>query len=237
MNGKCALFSVVFFISLVASPVFAQTDSLTVKDERVVQQGRNSLATSTFLGKLPYFLDDLMVVVGYSRSGIYMSRFYPDTKRIGGLVLGVENYFPVLPKAFLHYGVHTTSRGLLHTPYDVKLRTQYVDVPLFLSYELPELRQYNLSIQLGMQYSGQLSARLRNDYPETSSFNYELAQLRKHHLGYVFGLSLEHKSWYGRVRMLPNLSKLVANDQGMNTSLQIEFGFFPFRNLRRVPAY
>ena len=237
MNGKLALFSVVFFNSVFTSPVSAQTDSLTVNEDSVVNEERNLLVTSTFWGELPYFFDDLMVVVGYGRSGVYMSRFYPDTKRIGGLVLGIENYFPVLPKAFLHYGVHTTSRGLLHTPYDVKLRTQYLDVPLFLSYELPELRQYNLSVQLGMQYSGQLSGRLRGAYPDDFTFRYDPAQLRKHHLGYVFGLSLEHKSWYGRVRMLPTLTKLVANDQGMNTSLQIEFGFFPFRNLRKVPAF
>jgi hypothetical protein len=51
-------------------------------------------------GNLPYFMDNVFVVAGFNRSGLYSGPQFRNLSYTGGVNAGIEAYTPVGPKSF-----------------------------------------------------------------------------------------------------------------------------------------
>jgi hypothetical protein len=184
---------------------------------------------------LPYFFDDLLVSAGINRSGLYYSPNYLELSHLTGFQVGIENYYPILDKAFIHYGVIFSMRGFAHTPWNNNFRTTNIDVPIYLAYELPALRHYDLRLLLGIQVTRLLSAKSSTNYPTgiENNYLYDSNRFSKTDFGFTAGLSMEHYNHYFRVRMYNGYVKLMQDDQGMNSGFFFDYGYFIFRGLRK----
>jgi hypothetical protein len=200
--------------------------------------GRNS---NLNWNNLPYFMDDLMLVGGLNRTGIHYSNHFRQLRVDNGFNLGFENYVPMLPKAFLHYGLFFNHASIRYTATDDRngtIKLNKLDIPVFMAYELPVFRQFDWRFFLGAQVSYRIGGASVNlppaegitTMPIVSAF--DPTRFQRFDLGMNFGLSMEYNSWYGRIRNFTGTRKLDVNDTGMLNSWHIEVGYFLFRNLR-----
>jgi hypothetical protein len=184
---------------------------------------------------LPYFFDDMIITAGINRSSLYYTPNYLQITHSTGFQIGIENYYPVLDKAFLHYGLIFSRRGFNHEAYNVRFSTHNIDLPVYMAYELPAFREYDLRLFFGAQVSTMLGARPKGIYPTDigPAYRYETNRFTKVDFGFTFGLSIEQKNYYTRFRIFNGYVKLMPDDQGMNASFAMDFGYFLFRGMRK----
>ncbi|HMP98652.1 MAG TPA: outer membrane beta-barrel protein [Cyclobacteriaceae bacterium] len=186
---------------------------------------------------LPYIFDDMSIIAGVSRSGLHYTANYRELSHIGGWTLGVEDFVPVFERAFLHFGVKYARRGFEHSRHDIKFITHNIDMPLFLSYELPAMRLYDFRLFFGAQTSIRTGSNRQGNYgvplPGETFYTYIPSQFNRFDFGFTFGLSAEVKDFYIRMRAFSGYFKLMPDDTGMNSAFSLEVGYFVFRNLRR----
>lgn len=186
---------------------------------------------------LPYFMDDIMVIGGINRSGLYYTVNYLELAHKTGFQIGIENYTPLLEKAFLHYGVLYANRGFEHERHSITFTTHNLDIPLFLAYELPANRRFDWRFYVGTQISTRIGASASANYqsPELGDdyFRYFPDRFQRMDWGFSWGSSMEYGDFYWRFRAFSGVVKLTPEDQGMNSSFSLEFGYFPFRRLRK----
>lgn len=182
---------------------------------------------------LPYAFDDLSIMVGFTNSNLYYSNHYRELSFTPGFTIGAEDFFPVFDKAFLHVGLKYTQLGFEHSAYDMVFTTHHIDVPFFLSYELPELREIDFRLLIGSRFLFRTGSTIKGSYPAASDiYRFIPTQFSHFDFGFTFGLSAEYKNFYTSLRGYTGFIKLMPDDTGMNTSYGLELGYFIFRNLR-----
>lgn len=191
-----------------------------------------------FFHRLPYLFDDLLVIGGVSQNGLYYTRNFRELGHTTGWQIGVENYYPVFDRAFLHYGFIYSERGFAHTARGVEFTKTYFDVPLFLSYELPELEFLDWRLIMGAKFSYMLEAGQSGEYSDAVNgdefFRYDRDDFHNLDWGFFVGFSFEKKDFYLRVSAYTGVVKLVPQDQGMRSSFSLDLGYFLFRGLREL---
>ncbi|MBX2946553.1 MAG: outer membrane beta-barrel protein [Cyclobacteriaceae bacterium] len=219
------------------------TDSLKVlaaqeiKTEHSVTHHQNKTRKKIWpidWNNLPYSFDDMTLLVGINTSGIYYSNNYRELSYITGYSIGVEDFIPVFERAFFHFGLKYTRRGFEHSDYHVKFKTHNIDVPLFLSYELPALRMNDLRLLIGSQLVFRTGSTTEGAYTSPGDYyRYYPTQFSNFDFGFMFGLSAEFNNFYTTVRSFSGFVKLMPDDTGMNSTFSLEVGYFIFRNLRK----
>jgi hypothetical protein len=189
--------------------------------------------------KLPYFLDDYFFLFSLNQSGMYWSNQFRELSYGSGFSIGFEGYMPLERIAFLNYGIHFTQRNFSHNLENaIGVRSSYLDFPIFVSYELPELRRYDFRFLLGGQTNFRLKSRIIGEYSsavieDPNSFNYDVNLFRSFDLGFLFGLSAEYENIYIRARSYVGVNKLMETEQGSMNSFSLDFGYFLTRRFRR----
>lgn len=187
-------------------------------------------------GQFPYFLDDVMFIVGLNRSGLYYSQHYRDLDYKGGFTIGLEGYSPVFDKATFHYGIIFSQLGFYQKSSDITFDTYHLEFPVFLAYELPAFRQFEWRLIIGSQINYRVGSDQSGPYmvfnPE-ETFIYNTRGFRRMDWGFAFGLSAEYNNFYIRLRSFSGVVKLVRQDQAMMNSWTMEIGYFIFRGLRQ----
>lgn len=227
-------------LSFEVDPSSGNPNNLPVDSNSRSFNRKNQLATqkeNSFINwsNLPYFMDDLMFIGGLNRSGLHYSNEFRNLRVGNGWNFGIENYYPLLPKTFFHYGLNFSRHTFTHYNFDIQLRQ--LNVPLIMAYELPVFRNFDFRFLLG----GQLSFFRRGGYnipstvtPQDGILIFDGYDYQRFDLGMCFGLSMEYNDLYGRIRNYTGTRKLIPNDTGMLNSWHIEIGYFPFRKLRNV---
>ena len=186
--------------------------------------------------RLPYFFDDIMVVFGVSNSGVYYTPNYESLAHVPGLKLGLESYFPVFPRAFLHFGVLGNRRGFEHASAGRTFNSLFIEMPLFLSYELPELEFMDWRFIAGTKFAYLMSTESLDSgagHQEAEDlFHYDPESFNHLDWGFYVGMSFEKRNFYLRISSYTGVVKLVPTDQGMRAEFSLDLGFFPFRSLR-----
>lgn len=240
----CCLLLLLFQTAFSQNKEDATVDTLTLttvlninesnEPEAVTEKTKKKLR----LNNLPYFFDDLLVTGGFNMNGIYYSYYYKELSYLPGYQVGIENFYPILKKGFLHYGIVYAGRGLKHDAHGIIFRTHYLDFPLYVSYELPALQTIDFRVLFGTQFSALLGASQSKNYNELYNgenefYQYNPQQFRKLDAGFNFGFSAEYKDVFFRVRTFVGLAKLMPNEQGMNNAFMFDVGYFPFRKFRK----
>lgn len=188
-------------------------------------------------GNMPFIFDDLMIIGGINKSNIHYSQNYRELGDINGFNVGLEVYTPVWEKAYLHIGTQIARRGFTHTMHSVEFRTTHIDIPMFLSYELPPFPKYDIRLLIGSQFSFRTSTNQIGGYSTNSTnindFHYKPDDFRDFDWGMTWGLSGEINKFTLRLRSYIGLTKVVRSDQGMNSAFMIEGGYFLFRGMRK----
>lgn len=186
---------------------------------------------------LPFMFDDMTLIVGINRSGLFYTENYRELSHVGGYTIGVEDFIPVFERAFFHFGVKYARRGFEHSRHSIKFKTHNIDMPLFLSYELPAMRMYDLRLLFGTQTTYRTGSTMQGVYPATSPtgpfYRYMPTSFRHFDFGFTFGLSAEHNDFYFRLRGFSGFVNIMPDDTGMNSSFSLEIGYFILRNLRQ----
>ena len=183
---------------------------------------------------LPYFMDDLKVMIGFNRSGIYWSDQFRDLSYGSGLLFGIEGFIPMGNISFFHYGMHFSTRNFSHLS-QVSFRTNHLDFPIFASFSLPEFRSIDWRFLLGTQLSARVGASQSGVYPigPQDQFQFDTNDFKNFDGGMFFGLSAEKNDFYFRLRSYVGVNKLDRKDQGGMNAFYIDFGYFLFRRYRQ----
>ncbi|MFN3528492.1 MAG: outer membrane beta-barrel protein [Bacteroidia bacterium] len=191
--------------------------------------------------QLPFFIDDIMLVGGLSATNIHYSNEFRHLSMRSGFNFGIENYFPLLPKAFLHYGLHYSRANISYQPLDAtraNISFGRIDIPIYMAYELPVMRQTDFRIFLGTQLafrtgSGSIdfpAGFAQPPYPSVYVLNSD--NFQRFDYGLNWGLSMEYDKWFWRMRSYIGTRRLFSNDTGMFSAFYLEGGFFLFRHLK-----
>lgn len=184
---------------------------------------------------LPYILDDFMIIGSVDRNGIYMAKDFRYLNYATAVGMGAEVYYPLMDKAFLHTGLLFKNRKFEHGFPEAIFHNYWLCLPVFLAYELPSLKKWDLRFLVGFESSVKLNSSLKKPYSLSghgSDFYYNAEEFRKSDIGLTFGLSIEKYSYYLRLRHFIGTANVMKNVQGSNHSYSLEFGYFIFRNLR-----
>jgi len=221
--------------------------TLILHTPRLRAQDTDSLRTNAFnfdidFSRVSYLLGDVMVVGNYCRSFVGMSRDYQDLTAAHGYGISFESYTPLMPKAFLNYGVGYTNKGFTHTPpplgQAIDYRLHYVEVPFYLSYELPELRDLDLRFCIGGQLSYLAHATSTGSLDELRAMEYsrhifEPDGFTRLDLALLFGLSIERGRFFSRARGVVGSAMVSPPNTGQMTAFYLDLGYFPFRRSQR----
>lgn len=225
-NGCLLLVFLVFFCSYVQ--IYAQDASNEELTEEELE-GKESKWSN-----LPYFMDDLKVVIGFNRSGLYWSDQFRDLSYGSGVLFGLEGFIPMGKISFFHYGMHYSTRNFSHLN-QVTFRTNHLDFPIFASFSLPEFRSIDWRFLLGTQLSARVGASQSGVYPvgPQDQFQFDTNDFKSFDGGMFFGLSAEKNDFYFRLRSYVGVNKLDSKDQGGMNAFYIDFGYFLFRRYRQ----
>jgi hypothetical protein len=234
---------ILFSCTLIRNPVWAQNPVITTSfSENTIANAnpadsnyQNNVKSKINWTSLPYFFDDLLLTGGVNRSNIYFSSHYSELSHITGFQTGIENYYPVMDKAFIHYGAIFSARGFEHQSQNIRFRTYNFDFPIYLAYELPALREFDLRLLLGAQFTKRTGAIESSSYAATNeaTFKYRPSQFARFDFGFTTGLSAEYGNHYFRARVFHGYMKMMPNEQGMNAAFFFDYGYFFFRGLRK----
>jgi hypothetical protein len=194
-----------------------------------------SLYKKNKLASLPYFVDDIQIIGGLNYGGLYMSRQYQNLNYTGGFNVGVESLLPIGQIIFLNYGVHFAQRNFQYR--NSQFTNNFIDLPLYASYELPILKEIDLRFFLGSQFNYRLSSTngefTAENPPQTDYFQFNTNDFKRFDFGWTFGLSGEYRSVFFRLRSFVGTRKLDIKDQGTMNTFNMELGYFLFRNFRK----
>lgn len=185
---------------------------------------------------LPYFLDDVMIVGGINRSGLYFSDQFRELSYGNGYNIGAEGYLPLGKITFLNYGMHFSQRTFYHFQNSkVRFDNHYLDFPLYVSFSLPELKRIDWRFFLGTQVTYRLSFNQVGEYPflVDDFFQFKGRRFKNLDGGMTFGLSAEARDFFFRLRSYVGVNNLDELDQGAMNSFNIELGYFLFRKYRK----
>lgn len=189
-----------------------------------------------------YLLGDLAVIVQGNRSGVGMSRVFRELGFSNGFGMSIESYAPIMPMAFLNYGIGYSNKGFRFSPdeldSDVHFRMNFIEVPLFLSYELPELRAVDFRFLIGTQLSYMFGANQNGDYSPSLLENrtlhiYDAENFTPFDFGLLFGMSFEYKAFYLRFKGVVGTVMLDAPNTGQFNAFSLDVGVFPFRLIQQ----
>lgn len=187
---------------------------------------------------IPFIFDDFSLIAGGNTAGLYWSNNYKDLSYSAGYNLGIQAYFPLNRIAFFNYGVLFSQRNFSYSDANIKYRNHFIDIPLFFSYTLPVLQNYDCRFLLGTQISYRTSSDQIGEYSslildDPDYFKYDIGQFRKWDYGWTFGVSAEFNHFYLRLRSFVGLNKLMNTEQGSMNSFNIDVGYFIIRSLRK----
>lgn len=229
-----------FLLVLLAYTLFlVKANASSVSDDN---EGEKKWKKYGRLAQLPYFMDDIQLIGGLNTAGLYMSDNYRNLSYAKGFQFGLESYIPVGQIIFFNYGVHFSQRNFMYK--DDLFKNNFIDIPLYVSYELPVLKSVDLRFFLGWQFSYRLSSVSDQRYfEEGGSGNeyYKVDDFNRFDTGWTFGLSGEYKSIFFRARSYVGLGGISpttiidgkTNIKGTFNSIGLEAGYFLFRNFRK----
>ena len=222
-----------FPLILVICIIFFLIDDLNAQDVALSDEERVNEVKKR--KDLPYFFDDIMIIGGVNRSGLYMSNEFRSLNYGNGFNIGLEGFTPLGKITFIDYGIHFTQRSFFHDRNSVQFRNNYLDFPLYVSYSLPELTSINWRFFLGTQFTYLLSSNQIGNYLNDSQVNFQFDpnRFKRFDFGLNFGLSAEVKYYFFRVRSYIGANNLDSSDQGSMNSFYMEFGYFLFRKYRK----
>jgi hypothetical protein len=209
------------------SSLYAQIDSLKMESIKDTGKGRK-------ISKLPYFMDDLMIIGGLNRSGLYFSDNFRDLSYGSGFQLGIEGFLPLGNITFFDYGIQYAQRNFKHDSNDILFKNHFLEFPIYVSFALPELRRIDWRFFLGTQLTYRLSSSQSGSYVllDSNTFTFDPQRFKRLDGGMTFGLSAEANDIYMRVRSFVGVNNLDRNDQGAMNAFYIEVGYFLFRKYR-----
>ena len=192
---------------------------------------------------LEFLVEDTYLVAGINRGGIFWSNHYKNLRDGNGYNVGVEAYYPIMNKAFLNFGISFAHHRFSHVPrgfseeYALEFRNNNLELPLYTSFELPVLRDYDFRFNLGIQMNYRLNTKRINEYSQevldADVFLYPIdGRYKNFDAGMLFGLSIERNNCYFRLRSASGLNNFYSGEQGMLHAFYIDFGYFLFRKLR-----
>lgn len=207
----------------------------TVLSDAVIVERSNTGIVGA-LKQLPFLFDDVIFVGGVLRSGLYYTPNYEEISHVTGWKAGAETYFPLFPRAFIHSGLYFARRGFAHSFYDVSFFSDHLEIPLLLSYELPELERMDWRFITGIKFSHALSTRMSGVYDLSGDasefFQYNPGNFNRPDWGFYYGMSMEFRNLYFRAGIYTGVVKIDPADQGMRSVFSFDAGFFLFRSLR-----
>jgi hypothetical protein len=233
------IFSIVFDKKAVSIfYLFLALNSLLIAENQDPQRDSTTSLKNNFFKKLPYQVDDIMLVGGINSSGVYYSNNFRNLKLHSGFHIGVEKYFPMERILFLNAGILFSQRNFTHQGSNaVSFKNTFLDIPFYASFELPEFRDYDFRFIMGYQFSARLGSKMNGKYAENqiigNGFEYNIANFKNFDNGWIFGISMEHRNVFVRLRSYMGFTKIDAKDQGMLHSLNFDVGYFIFRPLRK----
>lgn len=189
-----------------------------------------------------YLLGDLAVTIQGNRSGVGMSRAFRELGFNNGFGVSIESYTPVMPMAFFNYGIGYSNKSFRFSPeeqdVDVHFKLNFIEVPLFLSYELPELRSVDFRFLIGTQLSYMFGANRHGEYSTSMLENRTLHVFNEENFtpfdfGLLFGLSFEYKAFYLRCKGVVGTVMLDAPNTGQFNAFSLDIGVFPFRLIQQ----
>jgi hypothetical protein len=225
--------SLFFFGLIFTGSATAQVLEAEELEEEILEESEEDEVLT--LSNLPYFLDDLMLIAGLNSSNVYWSNHFRELRSAGGFNIGVEGFLPLGQVSFIDFGIHFAQRNFRHGDQNLLFKNNYIDVPIYASFMLPELRSIDWRFFLGTQFSYRVSSNQSEDYFALSNdiFQYDIASFNRFDTGMTFGLSGESGNFFFRVRSFVGISRIDRNDQGGMSAFFIEGGYFLFRGLRR----
>lgn len=196
-----------------------------------------------------YLIDDVFLSVGINRGGIFWSNFYPEMRDDNGFNIGIESYTPIMDKSFFNFGLLYVQNRFGHVPSlvteDEKIvfRNHSIQAPLYASFELPTMREYDFRFNLGIHLKYRLLTTQERPYPEVVTengyyhdggefFYPESNRLKRFDGGMFFGLSWERSNFFFRLRSASGVNNLYSSEQGMLHAFYIDAGYFLFRAIR-----
>lgn len=229
-------------IKIKGKRLFLVLFSILVFFKGYAQEGTTDSTDIVILSKSSFslLLDDLFIVGGVNVGGIYYSNNFRNLSRLTGFSIGLEQYFPLSRKVLLSSGFNITERNFNFSQGNAKIGVNalYLDLPLTASFELPVTHKAEFCVFVGMVASLNLNASINGNYEDLiannpNTFIYETKDFHTGDFGWHFGLSAEYKNFLVRARSYSGFIKLDKKDQGMQSSLSIEIGYFMFRKFKR----
>ncbi|MDO8966351.1 outer membrane beta-barrel protein [Algoriphagus sp.] len=220
------------FSSFVAKSVYNNgflfsADTIILESQKqIYSKNKSTLARS-------YFLKDLSFYAGANSSGLLFSNYHRDLEYKGGFQFGVQEIYPLGKKTFLNFGLQYSKRGLRHSKYQVEFDNSYFDVPVSVSFELPELRSLDFRFYLGGQFSTLVNAKQRGIYPDNTLVAFNGSKFSPTDGGFIFGITIERFDFFLRAGSYIGFRKLVPWDTGAPNSFGVDLGYYLFRSLRK----
>jgi hypothetical protein len=191
-----------------------------------------------------YLIDDIYITAGINRGGIFYSNYYQELKYKNGLQFAMNTYTPISDKAFLNGGIGFAHRGFLHQPryeeerYDIDFTTNFLEIPIYVSYELPEFSRVDFRFYLGAQFNFLLYKNQNNSYPEgmlnnPNVFMYNTDRFKTFDAGFRFGVSAEYNDFILQFSSFSGVNNIYSSEQGMLNTFNIDIGYFFMRKIRK----
>lgn len=226
--------NILYFIAIIFITELQAQEQQTKDNEK-----KNDKENKSFFEDIPYYADDFLITAGLNNGGLYFNKNNFETTYGYGSHFGVEHYQSLGMNLFANYGLHFNNTNFRQRSTDMDFSLYRLELPFFVSYEIPELRKFDFRFLLGGQFSYLLNATRSRDYTQeeitgdNTIFIYDPSGFRRFDMGLFFGLSMEIDNYYFRIGSTINVNKLDPNEQGMIHSLHLTVGVFPFRYLRK----
>jgi hypothetical protein len=182
---------------------------------------------------LGLFLSDLSIYLRVNTSELGFSNFHRDVSYLRGLGFGIQETLPLGRKTLFLVGVQYDQRGFYQADPDVRFVNRYIDFPLAVSFELPELRKVDFRFYLGGQFSMKLGSKQYGNYPQGYNLMFDSNEFNSTDGGFIFGISAERHKFFFRAGSYIGFRKLIPYDTGAPNSFGLDLGYFLFRSLKK----
>jgi hypothetical protein len=188
--------------------------------------------------RLPFFMDDIMLVGSINQSGVFFSSNYRNLGYQTAFTVGAEKYLPMPRILFISTGLHYSQRNLRHKVNNVIFTNHYIDIPAFFSFEIPELKSIDFRFLVGTHISFKLKTNQINEYTSDNLNNHEIikyspSDFNLFDIGWTFGVSAEYKNILFRLRSYIGTTNIIKGDPGSMNSINLDIGYFIFRPFRK----
>jgi hypothetical protein len=223
-NSRCRCFLILLIVYL--APFF----DLKASDE---------FQYNSEINPLSIILNDTYLIAGITNSGIYYSPNFRNLSYISGFIFGAEQYIPMQRKMFLSIGINLAQSNFSHQYENsrINFRNTYLDFPIYSSFELPILRDFDFRLILGVKAGIRLASSKSDDYSisytnEEDNFTYDLIDFHRIDFGWSFGISAEYMDFILKAIGYSGFNNIDSKAQGMMNSFSFQIGYFLFRNLK-----